>query len=89
MSGTLLDVAALLDRLVYPGLGLVLCQEGERAVEREAYITYLSVLPFPWVCRHRARQADGSVISSAHATRLEALRTLVAEGYHMLVGITE
>ena len=89
MSGTLFDVAALLDRVVYPDLGIVLCQDGERAYEREAYITYLPLLTLPWVCRRRARLRDGSVNSSAHATRLEALRTLVAEGYQTLVGITE
>ena len=89
MSGTLLDVATLLDRMVYPGLGMALCQDGERVYEREAYITYMSVLPLPWVCRRRARLPDGSVNSSTHATRLEALRMLVAEGYRTLVGITE
>lgn len=89
MSGTLLDVAALLDRVVYPGLGMVLCQEGERVYEREAYITYMSVLALPWVCRRRAKRWDGSANSSTHATRLEALRVLVAEGYQTLVGITE
>ena len=89
MSGTLLDVAALLDRVVYPGLGLVLCQDGERAWEREAYVHYLPLLTRPWVCRRRTRQADDSFGSSTHATRLEALRTLVAEGYRTLVGVTE
>lgn len=89
MSGSLPDVATLLDRLVYPGLGLVLCQDGERTWEREAYITSLPLLPLPWVCRRRLRLRDGSANSSTHATRLEALRTLVAEGYQTLVGITE
>jgi hypothetical protein len=89
MSGSFPDVAVLLDRLVYPDLGLVLCQDGERTWEREAYIHYLPLLTLPWVCRKRARQADGSVGSSTHATRLEALRTLVAEGFHTLVGLIE
>ena len=89
MSGSLPDVAATLDRLVYPDRGLVLCQDGERAYEREANITYLPLLRMPWVCRRRARQTDGSFASSTHASRLEALRTLVAEGYHTLVGLIE
>ena len=89
MSGTLLDVAVLLGRLVYPDLGMVLCQDGARTYERAAYITSMSVLALPWVCRRRARKTDGSVNSSTHATRLEALHTLVAEGYQTLVGITE
>jgi hypothetical protein len=47
------------------------------------------LLPLPWVCRRRVRLRDGSANSTSHATRLEVLRTLVAEGYQTLVGITE
>lgn len=94
MSKEPFNLASTIDRLVYPGLGIVLCQSGDEGRHREASAhKFQTEAGVSWVTLVQEREASGSYglhqRRGEHATRLEALQTLVVDGFHQIVEILQ